>query len=193
MSVVALALLWAAAALAQDRPIVAVFQIEDRSGKLDAKTLDQLTDYLGSLMARKGYQVVPRSQLRERLLEAKKGSYKACYDESCQIEVGKELAAQKSLASQVLKLGSQCMVTVNLFDLKRSASDGAGTASGRCEVDEVVGSLKKAVDDLLGGGTMPGPEAATEGPAGPKAAPSEGATHLRGTCVGPAWAVSVVL
>jgi hypothetical protein len=160
----ALAWLPTAPARGGERPIVAVFQIEDRSGQLDAATLDQLTDYLGSLMARKGYQVVPRSQLKERLLEAKKGSYRACYDESCQIEVGKELAAQKSLASQVLKLGSRCTVTLNLFDLKRSASEGAGTASDSCEVDKVVDSLKLAVDDLLGGGTVPGPTAAGKEP-----------------------------
>jgi iron(II)-dependent oxidoreductase len=149
-------------AQAQDRPIVAVFEIEDRSGQLDAKTLDQLTDYLGSLMARKGYQVVPRSQLRERLVGAKTASYRDCYDQSCQIEIGKELAAQKTLACQVLKLGKSCKVTVNLFDLKKSASEGAGTASGECGEDEVVASLEEAVKDLFGG--QAGAEAAPAEP-----------------------------
>jgi len=136
-------------ALAQDRPIVAVFDLEVKGTKLDKGTVDRLTDYLGSLMARKGFKVVPRSQLKERLTEAKKGSYKECYDESCQIEIGKELAAQKSLASQVLKLGKQCKVTVNLFDLKTAASDGAGAGSGDCDEDGVVKSLEEAIEDLL--------------------------------------------
>ncbi len=138
-------------ALTQDRPIVAVFQIEDKSGTLTSRALDQLNDYLGSLLANKGYQVVPRSQLRKRLLETKKGTYKECYDESCQIEVGKELAAQKSLASQILKLGSRCKVTLSLFDLRKAASEGAGTASGGCSEDAVVESLEKAVVNLFEG------------------------------------------
>jgi len=149
--VVALALLFieVVSVLAQDRPIVAVFDLEVKGARLNKGRIDRLTDYLGSLMARRGFQIVPRSQLRERLTEAKKGSYKECYDESCQIEIGKELAAQKSLANQVLKIGSQCKVTVNLYDLKKAASDEAGAGSGKCDEDGVVLSLEQAVDDLL--------------------------------------------
>jgi formylglycine-generating enzyme len=136
-------------ARAQDRPIVAVFDLEVKGARIDKGMVDRLTDYLGSLMARKGFKVVPRSQLKARLTEAKKGSYQACYDEGCQIEIGKELAASKSLASQVLKLGKQCKVTVNLFDLRTAASDGAGAGSGDCDEDGVVKSLEGAVDDLM--------------------------------------------
>ncbi|HOX44508.1 MAG TPA: SUMF1/EgtB/PvdO family nonheme iron enzyme [Myxococcota bacterium] len=165
---VGLGLLLGVAAAAQDRPIVAVFDLEVKGTKLDKGTIDRLTDYLGSLMARKGFKVVPRSQLKERLTEAKKGTYKECYEESCQIEVGKELAAQKSLASQVLKIGKQCKVTVNLFDLKTAASDGAGAGSGDCDEDGVVKSLEDAVGDLFGGA---GSSAAVDlpGPGGPAA------------------------
>ncbi|HOX47511.1 MAG TPA: hypothetical protein PK668_28210, partial [Myxococcota bacterium] len=147
---------------AQDRPIVAVFQVEDKSGKLSAKAIDQLTDYLGSLLGSRGYRVVPRSQLRERLVEAKKGSFKECFDQSCQIEIGKELAAQKSLASQVLKIGAKCKILVNLFDLKQAASDGSGTATSECTEDGVVVALEQAVEAMLSGGAavgvdLPGP------------------------------------
>ncbi|MBN2494976.1 MAG: hypothetical protein JXR96_10330 [Deltaproteobacteria bacterium] len=128
---------------------MAVFDLEVKGTTLDSSAIDRLTDYLGALLARKGFKVVPRSQLKSRLTEAKKGTYRECYDESCQIEIGKELAAQKSLASQVLKIGMQCKVTVNLFDLKTAASDGAGAGSGNCDEDGIVASLEKAVADLL--------------------------------------------
>jgi formylglycine-generating enzyme required for sulfatase activity len=137
-------------ASAEERPIVAVFDLEVKGAKLDKGTVDRLTDYLGTLMTTRGFQVVPRSQLRERLAEAKKGSYKACYDQSCQIEVGRELAAQKTLASQVLKIGSQCKVTVNLYDLKKSASEAAGAASRGCREDDVVAALEEALAGMLG-------------------------------------------
>ncbi len=165
VAALSLLLLVEGSALAQDRPIVAVFDIEVRGPKFDVETRSRLTDYLGSLLASKGFQVVPRSQLKERLVEAKKASYKECYDESCQIEVGKELAAQKTMSSQVLKLGKKCKVTVNLFDLKRAASEGAGTASGDCGEDEVVESLEKAVVNLFAGVGAPPPKLASAQPA----------------------------
>lgn len=155
--ILSVAMVWTyslASVVAEDRPIVAVFDVEVRGPKMSKEVLDRLTDYLGSLMAERGYQVVPRSQLRDRLRQEKKGSYQQCYDQSCQIEIGKEMAAQKSLATQVLKIGSKCKVTVTLFDLQRAASQGAGTASGSCGEDGVVDSLEKAVATLLGGGSQ---------------------------------------
>ncbi|HOX58070.1 MAG TPA: SUMF1/EgtB/PvdO family nonheme iron enzyme [Verrucomicrobiota bacterium] len=154
-------------AAAQDRPIVAVFDLEVKGTKLDKGTIDRLTDYLGTLLTTRGYQVVPRSQLKERLTSAKKQSYKECFDQSCQIEVGKELAAQKSLASQVLKIGKQCKVTVNLFDLKKSASEAAGAATGDCGEDGVVLALEHAVEAMLGK-AVPGQAGGRQEPGGAK-------------------------
>jgi formylglycine-generating enzyme required for sulfatase activity len=141
--------------LAQDRPIVAVFEVEAKRVGLPADALEGMADYLGTLMARRGYQVVPRSQLKERLSAQKKDSYKQCFDESCQIEIGKELAADKSLATQILKLGKSCKVNLGLFDLRKAASERAGTASGPCDEENVVKSLEAAVEDLFGGVKAP--------------------------------------
>lgn len=156
----------AMAAGAEERPIMAVFGVEVKGTKLDPGTVDRLTDYLGSLVAARGFQVIPRSQLRDRLRQEKEVSYQQCYDQSCQIEIGKELAAQKSLATQVLKIGKKCKVTLTLFDLRRAASDNAATASGGCGEDEVVEALEKAVGELLGhgGSASPGQVAALEKP-----------------------------
>jgi formylglycine-generating enzyme required for sulfatase activity len=160
--VLALFLSFGGSVFAQQRPIVAVFDLEVRGPRFDAETRSRLTDYLGTLLGSRGFRVVPRSQLRARLVEAKKGSYKECIDQSCQIEIGKELAAQKSLASQVLKLGSQCKVLLNLFDLKQAASDGSGAATGPCTEDGVVLALEQAVSAMLGpsagGAALPRPE-----------------------------------
>jgi formylglycine-generating enzyme required for sulfatase activity len=131
-------------------PVVAVFDIQTKRIAFQKDVLEGMTDYLGSLLAKHGYQVVPRSQLRERLTTAKTASYKECYEESCQIEIGKELAADKSLATQILKLGGQCKVTVALYDLKKATSERAGTRSGTCGEEDVVRSLELAVLDLVG-------------------------------------------
>jgi hypothetical protein len=135
-----------------EQPIVAVFDVEVKGIEMDAGTLDRLTDYLCSLLAQKGNQVVPRAKLKESLQEKKKESYKQCFNQACQIEIGQELAAQKSLSTQVLKLGKECKVTLTLFDLKRSTSEKGTTVSGGCDEDGIVKSMEKAVADMMGMG-----------------------------------------
>jgi hypothetical protein len=102
-------------------------------------------------VAERGYRVVPRSQLKARLSEQKSESYRQCFDESCQIEIGKELAAGKSLATQVIKLGDKCKATLTLFDLKTAASEEGATHSGGCGEGEIVASLEAAVEKLQAG------------------------------------------
>jgi hypothetical protein len=112
---------------------------------LSEKELLQLTAYLSTAMAASGrYTVVPREQLRQRLLEEKTSSYRACYDESCQIELGKAVAASKTLATQLLKVGSQCVVTANLFDLKTETSVRAAKVNTEC----LPQALLKALDEV---------------------------------------------
>jgi F0F1-type ATP synthase membrane subunit c/vacuolar-type H+-ATPase subunit K len=130
--------------------IIAVFDIEDRGAKLAKDTLLRLSDYLAVQIAATGaYQVIPRDKLKERLVRQKRASYRQCYAQSCQIEIGKELAAQKSLSTMVVKLGSKCNVTSVLYDLRKAASEGGASASGRCDEDGIVGSLETVVRKLV--------------------------------------------
>ncbi len=133
------------------RPIVVVFNIEAKRVKLGRILRDALTDHLSNQLAQKGYyQIVPRSVLKKQLVRQKRKSYKECYDESCQIEIGKELAAEKTIAAQVLKLGRKCTVNLTLYDLKKAATETAASARGGCGEDGLVESIEKAVDELTG-------------------------------------------
>jgi hypothetical protein len=135
-------------ASAAERPIVAVFDMEDRGSGLDKQVLVNLTDYLASLLAEGGYQVVPRDQIRERLKEQKTESYKECYDQSCQIELGRELAAQKSLDISILKIGNQCQMTANLYDLKKSTTELAANADADCNEESLLKALRDIANKL---------------------------------------------
>jgi hypothetical protein len=137
-------------ARAGERPIVAVFDMEDRGAGIDREVLANLTDYLASLLAEGGYQVIPRDQIRDRLMGEQKESYKVCYDQACQIELGRELAAQKVLATQILKIGKSCQVTSNLYDLKRTATELAANASSSCDVDSLLGAVRTVAAKLCG-------------------------------------------
>lgn len=150
---VALALLLAPSIVTAKPKIVAVFDVQDRTGKLDAKALGQLTDYLAAQVTSRGYRVLPRAQLKARLKLQKKESYKSCYDEKCQIEVGRELAAQKSISTQIVQIGSKCAVVLTLYDLRSSASEKAATKKAACNTDALVVALEEAVKSL--GGAVP--------------------------------------
>lgn len=151
---VGFALVGACASALAAPQIVAVFEVEDQSGRFDAKACAQLTDYFGAQLAQGStFRVVPRSQLRQRLQAKKKESYKKCVAEQCQIEIGRELAAQKSLATKIVPIGTKCAVMATLFDLKTAASERAATAKAACNQDALVSALEKVAVDLRGGGT----------------------------------------
>lgn len=149
---VLLALIPAAGALAGDKkPIVAVFDVQAKRIQLDAKLIEVLSDHLTARLTESGsYQVVSRADIKSRLQRQKKESYKTCYDKACQIELGREMAAEKTLATQVLKMGSQCSVNITLLDLRKATTEKAATIKGSCNEEAIVASVEQAVDQLLG-------------------------------------------
>jgi hypothetical protein len=129
--------------------VVAVFGIADASNKTGAHTLSQLNDYLEScLSSTRAFKVVPRSQLRAQLTVEKRESYKTCYDESCQIELGKAVAAQKSLSTKILRVGKTCALTAQLYDLRSEATERAAQVQSPCADEALLGGIKELVRQL---------------------------------------------
>ena len=145
-------LLLASLALAQSadqRSVVAVFPIQDSSQRLEANALAQLTDYLGVKVAEGGaFYVVPRKDIDAAMGQTKADSYQACYDQACQIEIGKELAAQKILHTQIVQVGDQCAVTATLYDLRIAATEKAASHKAGCTENELVVSLEHVAAKL---------------------------------------------
>ena len=129
--------------------VVAVFDIVDSSKKAGKETLDQMTELLTVLMAQKTtYAVVPRDQLRNRLRETKSQSYKNCFDSSCQIELGKAVAAEAVVTSKLLRVGSECTLTATLYDLKKETTIRAATADGACTPKALMASVRELIKQL---------------------------------------------
>jgi hypothetical protein len=128
------------------RMIVAVFDLESIGLRLSKSARRRLNEYLTTKVVAGGrFEVVPTAELRKLLRQAKKESYRACYDEVCQIELGRELAAEKSLATKILRSGDRCITTLNLYDVRKATLEAAATADGICDER----SLFRAVDDAL--------------------------------------------
>jgi hypothetical protein len=130
---------------------VAVFDIEDKSGRLSPSEIDGLTDYLANKVAEGGlFHVVPRDEIKKRLLLQKSKSFKKCYDQSCQIEIGREIAAQKTLTTTISRIGSSCVVTAALFDLRKAATDATASSRGKCGTDELVTQIENIIAKFRG-------------------------------------------
>ncbi len=127
---------------ANDRPIVAVFPMQDLSEKLEKKLLDSLTEYLAAAVAQNGlFSIQAPGDMRRVLLEKKTESYEECFDEKCQIQLGRELAANKIISSKIIRLGDSCTVTAALYDLLTQATDITATADGDCTPKGLKNSL----------------------------------------------------
>lgn len=133
-----------------ERPVLAVFQFDSKGAGISAKELTGLCDYLAARLAVDGhYRVLPRKEIRNRLLSQKRKTFKECYDVACQIELGRELAANKSLSTSVNRLADVCVVTANLYDLKRAATDTAAIVNSACNVKALMEAMDEVARQLL--------------------------------------------
>ncbi|NMB76887.1 MAG: hypothetical protein GYA21_17375 [Myxococcales bacterium] len=169
-------------ARAAERPLVAVFAMEDRGSALAPEVVSNLGAYLEARLAEGGYQVIPQDQLRERIAQEKQGSFQACFDESCQIELGRELSAQKILSTRILKIGDTCQVTSTLYDLKKAAAELAATAGGPCQEGALLGAVqeiaRKLVEPLRAAGGDSAPVVSPAPVSGPPPQPASAAPPL---------------
>ncbi len=132
------------------REVLAVFDIQDVNGKLAKKELSQLTTFLATAMATTNrFTLVPREQLRERLIDKKKASYRQCYDNACQIELGKAVAAEKTLSTQLLEVGEECAVVANLYDLRSETTSAAAMVQTGCDKGKLMGAMKQVAEQIV--------------------------------------------
>ncbi|MEL7369395.1 MAG: DUF2380 domain-containing protein [Myxococcota bacterium] len=136
----------------RSRPVIAVFTLKSEGTSFKPSEIESVSEYVSTQLAASGrFQVVPRDEVKKAIVGQKKASYEACYDESCQIEVGKELAAEKVVVGSISKFGAVCLVNLRIFDLAKSAAAMAGTARGACAAEAVLASVDEAVERLIGG------------------------------------------
>ncbi|MEQ9504391.1 MAG: hypothetical protein RIT81_46470 [Deltaproteobacteria bacterium] len=138
---------------ANEGPIVAVFEIEDTSRR-KKKLIRALTDYLRVKLAEEGsVRVVDKSeqrrQMKKLMKREKKKSYRTCVDASCQIPLGKELAADKILRSRLNRFGSNFVITTEVLDLASEASAGAASAKSDGSDEGLMRAVEEIAKELL--------------------------------------------
>jgi hypothetical protein len=130
-----------------ERPTLAVFDVQDVSRTLDANTLEQLSDYVVARLATR-FRVVPRTELRTQLVATKAEGLSSCFDERCQIELGKAVAAQKALAVKVLRTPETCTLAATVFDLRTETAEDAATERTPCTSQGLLDGVDRLAPQL---------------------------------------------
>ena len=135
----------AAAAVAQPAEIIAVFDIDKLDTPIDDATITRLNNYMYGRLAFAGFKLTPQSQVRDRVVQLKAESHQDCYDQSCQIELGKAVAAHKSLSSRLVKIGDSCSLQSQIYDLRTETTERGAEAKGPCTEKGIAASIDRVV------------------------------------------------
>jgi TolB-like protein len=133
-------------------PVVAVFELEDATNR-PRRLIAGLTDYLRVKLAEsRAVKVVDKgdqeTQLKKLIRSEKKKSYKACVDQSCQIPLGKELAADKILRGKLTRFGKSYVVAVEMIDLATGASAGAASEKSDGTEEALMASVERVAHTI---------------------------------------------
>jgi hypothetical protein len=129
--------------------ILAVFNIEDARAdktRLSKNVLDSMSEYLSAQLARlPAYRVLPSAELRAVLAAKKAESYQSCFSDACRIEIGRELAAQKTVSMRISRVGEECISVLTVYDLRTAATELAATERGGCTEKVLLSTIETLV------------------------------------------------
>lgn len=131
--------------------VAAMFSI-DMQGVPHARQLrPRLEKYLyAQLAAQGGFQLVATKRLASALRTQRKESYRPCYAQSCQVAIGEQLAARAAINTMLFRIGSRCLGTITLYDLKSGTTQRAATAEGGCSAEQLLDIVKRLAGGLGG-------------------------------------------
>ncbi|MEM7674473.1 MAG: hypothetical protein AAF449_00565, partial [Myxococcota bacterium] len=131
-----------------DAPVIAVLKVRDPSGVIDDKLLSQLTLFLNARVANSGFRTIPRPQIESAIKELQRDSFNPCVDEACQIELGKAVAAEQTLAPSILHIGGQCIAAAGVYDLRTQAGIHAVTVETDCSPTGLMKGFEEVAHGL---------------------------------------------
>jgi hypothetical protein len=65
--------------------------------------------------------------------------------------LGKALAARKTLATKILKVGRRCAITSTMYDLKTETADASALVKTNCDADSLLDSMDRVARQLSAG------------------------------------------
>lgn len=149
----------AGAAKADASWVIAVMNVEDINADVAERAIDRglvrnLGDQIRVFVAQQGVRTVDRGAqdkaLKDQISTLKSESYKSCYDDSCQIELGKALAASHILRTRITRFGSRCVLNGELIELRSEVTMAAASSQGNCEAEGFLRMGEDVARNLIG-------------------------------------------
>jgi NitT/TauT family transport system substrate-binding protein len=137
---------------AEEDTVVAVFPVS--TVNLDAGEVlrQSMWAYIEARIAESpGYRVVPHGALEAAIRARHQAYLSQRYDPETQAEVGRQVAASKTVTTRIIRLVDLCKVSVTVFDIARQVSTEAAGAEGPCHERALGESLRVALDELVDG------------------------------------------
>ena len=129
--------------------VVAVFDVNDLTGRLSEDERRRLTTGLNDRIFAQGLGVVPIERLHARI--ARLGVQRwACYPGSCQ-SIAAQPLANKALDTRIRRSGRECTITGALYGVWGGAAERRATTSGPCTVGELLQGLERIAAQLAAG------------------------------------------
>jgi hypothetical protein len=138
--------------------VIAVMDVEDlnaasREKAIDPSLVRNLGDQIRIFIAERGVRTIDRGTqdkaIKDQISTMKKESYKSCYDDSCQIELGKAMAASHILRSRITRFGRRCVLNAELIDLRSEVTMAAASSQGDCEAEGFLAMSEHVTSNLI--------------------------------------------
>ncbi|MCK6547294.1 hypothetical protein L6R52_15695 [Myxococcota bacterium] len=133
--------------------VLAVMEVDTNDVALKAPVRRGLTDQLRVYLGERRLRAIDRSSqetaLKQLVDEEKKKSYAACVDASCQIPLGKALAATHLLRTSITRFDTVCALSAELIDLKAEVQIAAASTRAACAADKLLDGIERVADDLV--------------------------------------------
>lgn len=169
-----------ARAQAKEKPILAVLDINDTSRKFSKQSIREAQTYIRNLvMASQAFRIVAGDrQEREQTKWMKKESYKDCYKQQCQIQLGQALSADTIITTRIDYSLGACTLSSRIIRLESEVVVSGGMAEFDCNPPGLKGAIKSVVAQLTGAAAPPQEQAAPVEVARPVVRPAAGAGEV---------------
>lgn len=129
--------------------VLAVLELEPRAG-LSPESAGALTTLVHlELLATGRVALVPLERTREALRAASAEGAGACYDDRCQLELGKALAARALVRPVLQPDGHGCVLALEVYELTRETLEWARTERSGCDADALAGTARRLAQALV--------------------------------------------
>lgn len=118
----------------------------------EADAAKLLRDEIEHLVYQAGRYDVISSTERKRILDEQKYQSKSgCVDESCAVEIGQMLGAEKMIVGSVGKLGSIYRMSAKMLDIETGAIERSGSYDTRNNIEDLlINGTSDIVEELIG-------------------------------------------